>query len=51
MYGRGHEHGTRKQRTPTKPWWAEDEEAAIRKIEQEWTEQAPQQAKRGEKYP
>lgn len=39
MYGRGHEQGTRKQRKPANPWWAEIEEAAIRKVETEWAAQ------------
>ena len=51
MYGRGHEQGTRKQRTPTKPWWADDEEAAIRKVEQEWAEQARYQENQEEQRP
>ena len=42
-YGRGHEKGTRKQRKPAKAWWAEQEEANIRRIEAEW--QAKQQGK------
>lgn len=36
MYGRGHEQGTRTQRKPANPWWAQEEEEAIRKVEAAW---------------
>ena len=36
MYGRGHEQGTRQQRTPLKPWWAEQEAEHIKRIEAQW---------------
>lgn len=42
MYGRGHEHGTRKQRKPVNPWWAEDGEKAIQAVEHEWASKAQQ---------
>ena len=41
----GHVTGTRKQRKPSTPWWAEDEERRIQAIEQEWAEKAKQQAR------
>jgi hypothetical protein len=46
MYSRGHEQGTRKQRKPVQPWWAEQEEEAIRKVEREWAEKQAAQAKK-----
>lgn len=49
MYGRGHEQGTRKQRKPARPWWAEEEEAAIRRVEAEW--QARHEPVPGDRYP
>lgn len=53
MYGRGHEQGTRKQRKPATPWWAEAEEAAIQAVEQEWAARAPalaQEERKGGNY-
>jgi len=38
MYGRGHTHGTRKQRPPEQPWYAEIEEDACRAAEAAWQE-------------
>ena len=35
-YGRGHVKGTKKERKPTKPWWAEQEEMHIRAVERAW---------------
>ena len=40
---RGHVTGHKKERRPQHPWWAEEEEAAIRKVEAEW--QAKQASK------
>ena len=43
MYGRGHEQGTRKQRKPAKPWWADIEAEAIAQVEREWAAKAAAQ--------
>lgn len=35
----GHVTGAKKERKPRKPWWADAEEATIRRIEAEWQTQ------------
>ena len=35
---RGHVTGTKRERTPAAPWWAEAEERRIQAVEREWAE-------------
>ena len=42
MYGRGHVTGTKRERTPATPWWAEEEERTIQAVEREWAAQTTQ---------
>ena len=42
---RGHVMGNKRERKPATPWWKEQEEAQIQKVEREWAEKETKQGK------